>query len=506
MRTVPLLSLGALLALPLAATVHQGNGFKIGEVTEESAIVWTRLTVGPEANWEGAPFAEPTIAGRGPPADASGRELREFAARAPWRSQLPAGHTVAAMNGALPGTPGSVRIVLRPEAGGDEVGTTWLAVDPRRDHTRQVAVSGLMAGTRYRVRVESRDERGEPGATLEGAFRTAPGRDDDRPVVFGVVTCGDYPRRDDFSLGHRIYASMQRMDLDFMVHAGDVEYYDRPDPWATSVELARFKWNRLFALPYLRDFHRLTAVYYTYDDHDLLRDDCWPGQTFGSLTWEEGLMVWDEQVPVSTLPYRTIRYSRDLQVWVLEGRRFRSPNTQPDGPDKTILGPEQRAWLRRTIAESDATFKVVVSPTPIVGPDRPAKNDNHANAGFRHEGEALRRFLAAQENLIVVCGDRHWQYFSVDPETGLREFGCGPSSDFHAGGYAPEADDRGMQKYFRLKGGFLTVDVRRDEGRSQMNLRHHAVDGTVVHEAMLTEGGGFTYRVAHEAAGGDVAR
>ena len=41
---------GWLFSVPAAfATVHQGNGIKIGEVTAESAVIWTRLTTAPEA-------------------------------------------------------------------------------------------------------------------------------------------------------------------------------------------------------------------------------------------------------------------------------------------------------------------------------------------------------------------------------------------------------------------------------------------------------------------------
>ena len=42
----------------------------------------------------------------------------------------------------------------------------------------------------------------------------------------------------------------------------------------------------------------------------------------------------------------------------------------PDGPDKTIWGREQLAWLKESILASDAAFRVLISPTPIVGPDR----------------------------------------------------------------------------------------------------------------------------------------
>lgn len=481
LRCLPTLALLSVLLGPAAtADVFQGNGIKLGEVTADSVVVWTRLTAAPEAKWDGAAWVAP--------ANPPGQRATE--ADWNWRVQLPPGRTVADMAGALPGAAGAVRVTLAAAGGSDRIQTPWTDVEPARDHTRQFALGKLKPGTRYEVTVESRDARGAAGAIERGSFRTAPARDATVPVRFAVVTCGDHPRRDDPVNGHRIYAALRQLAPDFLVHTGDVEYYDKADPWATTPELARFKWNRLYALPYLRAFHRETAAYFTYDDHDILRNDCWPGQTYGDLTFEAGVGIFREQTPSSALPYRTIRHGRDLQIWITEGRVARSPNTDPDGPGKTILGATQKAWLKRTIAESDATFKVLLSPTPYVGPDRGNKRDNHANIGFKTEGDEMRRFLGAQPNLIVVNGDRHWQYRSIDPVTGLREFGCGPSSDVHAGGYSPQPGDDAVQKFFRLKGGFITVTVERESGSPRLIVRHHDVAGAVVHETPLLPAAG----------------
>ncbi len=486
-----------LLATAAFASIHQGNGIKIGEVSADSAVIWTRLTAAPEANWTGGAFLPPSVPENNLPPAAKKAGISEenrqraISLVAHPNSQLPPGHTLAQMLGALPGAAGSVRVTVRADNGGAPIETGWTAVDPARDHTKQFTLRPLQPGTAYRVRVESRDPAGGAGATVEGAFRTAPAAAAAAPVKFAIITCGDYPRRDHPANGHRLFDTMRRADLAFAVHTGDVEYYDKPDPWATSVSLARFKWNRLFALPFPREFHRTTPVYYTNDDHDILTNDCWPGMTHGRLTWADGLAIWDEQVPVSPLSYRTFRHGRDLQIWIVEGRRWRSRNNAPDGPDKTILGAEQKAWLLRTLAASDATFKVLISPTPIVGPDRGNKNDNHANAGFRHEGDELRRALSAHKNLITTNGDRHWQYFSIDPGTGLREFGCGPMSDVHAGGYSPQPGDEAIQKFFRLKGGFLTVATQpgATAAASRLLVEHHAVDGAVTHRAELDAAG-----------------
>jgi alkaline phosphatase D len=154
-----------------------------------------------------------------------------------------------------------------------------------------------------------------------------------------------------------------------------------------------------------------------------------------------------------------------------------------DGPEKTILGAEQKEWLKRTMTESDATFRVVISATPIVGPDRGNKRDNHANVGFQHEGDELRAFLAGLKNTYVSCGDRHWQYVSKDKETGLIEFSSGPASDEHAGGFS---EDQRTEEHLYLKviGGFLAGTVERVEGKPTLTMRHYGVDGAVLNEVV----------------------
>ena len=234
-------------------------------------------------------------------------------------------------------------------------------------------------------------------------------------------------------------------------------------------------------MPFQRAFHNVTTSYFIKDDHDTLRNDCWPGQTYGDLTWEQGLAIFREQVPMGEKTFRTIRWGRDLQIWLVEGRDFRSPNTMPDGPEKTIWGKEQKQWFFETVEKSDATFRILISPTPLVGPDRTNKNDNHSNKGFTHEGNELRKFIGSQKNMCVINGDRHWQYVSVDPGTGVREYGTGPSSDIHAGGYKMSMRTP-MHQYLRIKGGFLAVSVERINGTPTITFRHYGPDGKVYNE------------------------
>ena len=83
--------------------------------------------------------------------------------------------------------------------------------------------------------------------------------------------------------------------------------------------------------------------------------------------------------------------------------------------------------------------------------------------------------------MYVICGDRHWQYVSVDKDTGVREYSCGPASDEHAGGWTN--DQRYPEhKYLNVIGGFLAVTVDRAQGKPTVMFRHHGVNGEILNE------------------------
>lgn len=447
------------------ADIHMANGIKVGEVDQTSAVVWTRLTANPERNVDGEPF------------DKSIKKPEE-------QPEYP---DISRMESSVEGVTGEVQVVYWPKGDKDSARTTpWQLVTAESDFTHQFRLEKLKPGSDYELQVKGRSR--EASCKLNGRFRTAPDAAESKNVRFVVTTCGDYPRRDDPENGHRIYPQMLNLNPDFFVHCGDIEYFDKPAPLAINLPLARFKWNRIFSMPFIRTFHNNVTSYFMKDDHDTLKNDAWSGQTYGDLTWEQGLSTFREQVPMKEKTYRTYRWGRDLQIWLVEGRDFRSPNKMKDGPGKTIWGDEQKQWFFDTVAASDATFRVLLSPTPMVGPDRAKKNDNHANKGFTHEGDELRKFISEQENMFVVCGDRHWQYASIDPKTGLREFSCGPASDIHASGYKEEYRND-MHRYLKIVGGFLEVEVQAEGRQKQIIFRHHAVDGSTNNEESFAGAG-----------------
>ena len=475
MKIFPLVFLVTVVAAigTVSAQPYFGNGIKIGEVSDDSAIIWLRLTEAPHPNWEGLKWL--------------GVKDRDFDVGKLGEKQFPTGATMADMEGSLLGAAGSVRLSWWPE---DEPAaksqTAWLAVDPNRDFTRQISLSSLEANRRYQLELESRsDERGV-GQTLNGSFLTAFGADKAEPFRFVVSTCQSWITRDKGTAGLEIYDQMLVLDPAFFAHLGDIVYYDKRsaggDVDARTPELARFHWQRWYGTTDIVKFHRQVPSFFIKDDHDTMTDDSQPGDQVGELSWVHGLSIFREQAPIGHPTYRSRRWSKDLHFWIAEGRDYRSPNKMPDGPNKSIWGAEQKAWFKEEVLASDAPFKILFSPTPIVGPDRKTKKDNLSNHNWQFEGDEMRQFCA-ENNVIVICGDRHWQYHSKDDVTGVHEFSSGASSPAHVGGFSMDLRTEEHQ-FLSISAGFLSGEIQPARGGSKaaLTLRHHGVDGGVIHE------------------------
>jgi alkaline phosphatase D len=287
---------------------------------------------------------------------------------------------------------------------------------------------------------------------------------------------------------------MAKLAPHFLVATGDNVYYDTETPLANTIEWARHHWHRMYSLPALVHFFSATPGYWQKDDHDTFEDDCWrtrrPGRV-DPLTYDDLVPLFAEQLPVGPVPYRHFRWGKGLEIWLMESRDFRSPNSDPDGPAKTLWGQEQKQWLRRTLEASNAQFRLIFSPTPLVGPDQPGRDyfrwpegngDDHTNKSFQTEGNEIRRYLGSLKprNVYVVCGDRHWQYFSIDPGTGLHEFSTGPVGDAHA--VAPFPKDPRYHRYLRFAGGFLSGSLEGSPENPRLRFRFHDTEGKILYE------------------------
>ena len=458
----------ALLTQSSLGEVHIAQGTMVGEVTPERAILQTRLTAIP-----------------GP---------------------------VLAANHDIPGATGTVAFDYGERADfADAKRTYWEIVRPERDFIARAQIAGLKPGTRYHFRpVFGVDEASaKPGAA--GSFKTLPGAESAEPVHFVMGSCMNYNKfmhgkeakasgpvtatEEDKRLGFPAFAAMAGLKPDFFVGTGDIVYYDNVlnGPARTLPEL-RQCWHEQFRFPRLVSFFATTPAFWSKDDHDFRFNDS-DNESAELPLPATGIELFREQMPIlgmgeKQMPtYRTHRVNADLQLWFSEGRDYRSPNRMQDGPDKTLWGAEQRTWLMRTLKESNAKWKILITPTPMVGPDDAKKKDNHANlGGFRHEAEVFFAWLKTEgiTNFFTFCGDRHWQYHSIHP-SGVEEFACGALNDENSRmgvapgsrqGTDPDSLIRQPYTYREPTGGFLEVRVE----SAGLTVRFHGDQGAVLHE------------------------
>jgi alkaline phosphatase D len=310
---------------------YLANGVKVGEVSQESAVLWARLTAEPERR--------------------EGIVLKRAA------TTLPADVKVDDLHGAVPGAPGRARVrVGTKEDLADAAATSWASVAAERDFTCEMRITGLKPATIYHYVVEAAPPGADSvSASLNGRFETMPSPNAEAEACFTVITGQMYKDLDDPD-GFLIYDAMGALKPKFIVPTGDSVYLDNEPPIANSVALVRHHWHRMYSLPRLVRFHLQVPGYWEKDDHDTYFNDCWPTmkpRQMQPLTYEQGLGVFREQVPAPARMYRTVRWGRNLEVWLVEGRDFRSPNNMPDGPDKSIWGDEQKEWLKKTLLARD---------------------------------------------------------------------------------------------------------------------------------------------------------
>jgi alkaline phosphatase/alkaline phosphatase D len=389
--------------------------------------------------------------------------------------------------------------------------TSLLEAKAEFDFIIRASIAGLRDGTRYFYRLVH--ENGAPGPTR--TFQTLSPSGDH--VSFCIGNCMNYypfisgtPNGDgpvtatpeDKQLGYPSFAAMQKLNPDFFIGAGDIVYYDFPkDSPAQTVPQLRKKWHEQFRFPRLISFFGGCGTYWMKDDHDFRYDDAdLSGQQLPSVT--TGRDLFREQMPIHPAEdmkspnYRTYRVSRNLQIWFLEGRDYRSDNKSPADSKKSIWGDAQRKWLEATLQSSPAKWKIIVSPTPLVGPDRASKSDNHTNLnGFRNEADSFFQWLTDTkiQNVLILCGDRHWQYHSIHP-SGVEELCCGALNDENSiRGIAPgdpistdpQATIRQPYLYSIPTGGFLHVNQSPNpKGIPSLTFSFYDDTGKLLHQVM----------------------
>ena len=353
-----------------------------------------------------------------------------------------------------------------------------------RDFIGQVPLDGLEPGRRHHYQVVLK-ERGARAVSMPASFSTPPLPDHPASVRFawGGDTGQGMANRPPFPA----FSSIADESPAFFIFNGDTIYADSTTPVGGAAKSvpeywAKYKENRVD--PFLQRLLATTSVVANWDDHEVTNDFRGPTEPLMPL----GNRAFHDYWPLSVGPeriYRSLRWGRELEVFVLDTRQYADPLEASDGPAKTLLGEAQRAGLATGVAESDARWKVLVtsSPLSIIRSDDLHQDDW---VSYEHElGTLLSGWRAAGvKNLVWLTCDVHWAQAISYPEWGMWEFvGCPIGANPRRAArplsatFGPQERFLGLnERYYGsveidARAGTMTVDLKLQNG----TLKHREV-------------------------------
>ena len=304
-------------------------------------------------------------------------------------------------------------------------------------HSVHVDVDGLEPDTWYWYRFRIGDHTSPVART-----RTTPAPDADVDRLrFAFASCqlrsGGY---------WTAYDAMAEDDLDVVFHLGDYVYEYPGGEGDLAVPLDTEPQNigdyrRLYGAykrdPKIQAAHTRCPWIVTWDDHEVENNvagavpekdadrDTFPERRAAAFQafWEHHPLRIDAPTDDGLHLYRSFTYGDLADIWVLDGRQYRSDQAcgdkiptvasecaELDDPKRTMLGEEQEKWLHDGLAKAQRTWKVIAQQTVVkalVIGDLVLNVDQ-----WDGYPAARRRLLEAiadggVDNVVVLTGDIH---------------------------------------------------------------------------------------------------
>jgi alkaline phosphatase D len=367
---------------------------------------------------------------------------------------------------------------------------------PDSDFTLKRLVGGLPSDQDifYRFVAADLNDVNALSEPIVGHFRTAPASRRSVRFAWSGDTAGQGWGID--GDGMLTYATIAKHNPDFFIHSGDTIYADGAmqdevalkdgTVWknvvlidekrkvAETLDEFRGQWKYNLLDDHVKALSAAVPTFYQWDDHevmnnwsdskDLTGDDRYTEKSVRLLAARAG-RAFHEMSPIRYTPaepgrvYRTVSYGPMLDVFFVDLRSYRGPNGPSMETEMTdasrIFGAEQIAWLKRELANSTATWKVIACDMPIslivwdnwqeqAGAEAVANGDNGSAKGRELEVADLLRFIrdAGITNTVWLTADVHYtaaHYY--DPSKAqfqefkpFWEFVSGP---LHAGTFGP---------------------------------------------------------------------
>jgi alkaline phosphatase D len=349
-----------------------------------------------------------------------------------------------------------------------------IQVNAQRNFTGKIKFNKLHDDSDYEYSVWFSDAKDDDTQSnkVNGSFHTAPSKYKARALSFawGGDLAGQNVCRDTEE-GFPIFNAISDMNLDFFIGLGDMIYADGTctetgkygnqqviGDYQKSADMENYwgHWKYNLADESYQKLLSSTAYYAIWDDHEVVNDfgplhdtRTAAPYTAGKHLLPMGLQAFLDFNPVDESKdepkrlYRTIRWGKHFELFVLDTRQYRDSNLENDDKNltKTMLGREQLTWLKNKLKSSDATWKMIVSSVPISIPTGyPVKNGRDGwsgfdqATGFEYELKNLFTFMRDEgiNNSIWVTTDVHFaevfRYtpFTSTPDFKVHEFVTGP--------------------------------------------------------------------------------
>ena len=288
------------------------------------------------------------------------------------------------------------RLAVRKAVGGDVV---YFSRDtlPVPSHVARFQVGGLESESEYIYWLEIGERR---SSFPEGAIRTMAKSGKAWSFSFAFSSCAGTGSQ------HAVFTKILERRPAVFLHLGDFHYMNigRPDP-----RQYRAAWDTVLSSSTQSALYRAVPFAYVWDDHDFGpngSDARLPGRRVACE-------VYREYAPVASLPtgpgdgaiYQAFSIGR-VRFIMTDLRSMRSPHKAPDGPDKSMMGAEQKAWFKRELrtAAKDNALVFWASSVPWIG-----DSSGDSWAAFETERRELAAFMAeiGIRNLCILCGDAH---------------------------------------------------------------------------------------------------
>lgn len=298
---------------------------------------------------------------------------------------------------------------------------------PTADGIATLDATGLNPGNRYWWAVE---DDGVQDTQFPGTLTTFPAPGQRATFTFAAASCaganpetpgvGDVLAADRLS-NHEVFDTIRARGVAegwlFFAQLGDIQYYDLNDEEEThgitgggSIQNYRRCYDDVLLQPNQHALYRELPLVYSAGagGHDygqpihLART--LPGRNNQIQAWRERVPDYPTANPAITAgTYRSFRVDRVLFV-VTDENADRDPDGTPNGPNKTKLGAEQKAWLRQTLETTDAEVFVWLSGAQW-------ERGGSANWGRypdeRDELVGMFGELGWLDRMVFVTGDRH---------------------------------------------------------------------------------------------------